>query len=415
MRKLALLLSILICFSIANAQQFIDTVYSPKVRSVKLYQTGSQLTYPVIELNSGQTLSLRFDIISDHPLNLQYSFVHCSWDWSEEDLFEQDFLDGYYENRIWNYNQSFNTNQLYYNYYVSFPNQYVKFLVSGNYLIRISLVSDPDSIILQKRFVVVEKQLPVQANVHPATNSALRLTHQEVDVSFNIGNQNFTDPYNNMRLAIYQNFRPDRVAFILEPKFFQGGQMIYDYDDINVFPGGNEFRTFSTVDYKFHSGKVFKSDFEQGLYNSYLLPDNVQSAYASYRDANGNFVIRAANVDNSWTQGDYLMVHFSLWTKHPLLHGGDVYVFGGLTNWKIRPRFKLEYNQKAQGYVGQILLKQGIYDYHYVVVRDGQIIYDELEGNFYQTSNDYLIFVYYQAQAPYYWRVVGYRKVQYQP
>jgi hypothetical protein len=88
-------------------------------------------------------------------------------------------------------------------------------------------------------------------------------------------------------------------------------------------------------------------------------------------------------------------------------------VFGGLSNWKIRPDFKLHYNPQVNGYVGTILLKQGVYDYHYVVVRDGSVYEDELEGSFYQTTNDYLVFVYYQDQAPYYWRVVGYRKVGY--
>ncbi len=413
MRKVVVLLFALTSFFVIYAQDFVDTVYSSSVLNVKFFQTGSQLSYPVISLNSNQTLTLRFDIVDDNPQNLQYSFVHCSWDWSEEDLYDQDFLDGYYVNRLWDYRQSFNTNVLYYNYEISFPNDYVRFLVSGNYLVRVSLVSDPDSIILQKRFVVVENQIPINAKVKPATNSALRLTHQEVDVSYDITGRNFDDPYNNMRLAIYQNFRPDMVAFIYEPKFFQGGQMIYDYDDINVFPGGNEFRTFSTVDFKFQSGKVFKSEFRQGLYHSYLLPDNIQGAYASYRDANGNFIIKAVNVDDPWSQADYLKVHFTLWTKHPLVHGGDVYVFGGLTNWKIKPEFKLSYNQQAQGYTGAILLKQGVYDYQYVVVRDGRIIYDEIEGSFYQTSNDYLIFVYYQDQAPYYWRVVGYKKVRY--
>ncbi len=413
MRKLAVLLLGLFSFFLVNSQDFEDTVYSPLVRTVKFYQTGSQLSYPVLDLNGSHTLTLRFDIMADHPLNLQYTFVHCSWDWTEEDLYEQDYLDGYYTNRLWDYRQSFNANVSYFNYSVKFPNEYVRFLVSGNYLIRVSLVSDPDSVILQKRFVVVEKLLPVSVSVHPATNSALRLSHQEVDVKFDITGHGFDDPYNNMRVAIYQNFRPDMVAYLLEPKFFQGGQMIYDYDDINVFPAGNEFRTFSTVDFKFHSGKVFKSEFKNGVYNSYLLPDNVQGAYASYRDANGNFIIRAANVENPWSEADYVKVHFALWTKHPLLHGGDVYVFGGLTNWKIRPDFKLKYDPGAQGYVGAILLKQGVYDYHYVVVRDGQVYYDELEGSFYQTGNDYLVFVYYQDQAPYYWRVVGYRKVEY--
>jgi len=413
MIKYKFLLFLLLSFLEIKAQYFTDTIFSRIIGNVKFFQENNQLSYPVIELNSGQALELRFDLFSDIPINLQYSFVHCSWDWTEEDLLEHDFLDGYYYNPIYDYRQSFNTNVTYYNYKIKIPNKDVNFLVSGNYLIKISLTSDPDSVLLQKRFIIVEKKFNLDSRVKPATNSALRLTHQEIDVSLDIAGNDLYDPYANLRLAIYQNFRADRIAFLYEPKFFQGSNFIYDYDEINVFPGGNEFRTFSIVDYKFHSGKVFRSEFQDSLYHSFLLPDYVQVAHASYNDANGNFIIRARNVNDVWSESDYVMVNFFLLAKKKIPFSGNVYVFGSLSNWKIKPEFKLVYNEQANGYIGQVLLKQGIYDYKYILVKNGKPDFSAIEGNFYHTENDYLIFVYYQEQAPYYWRVMAYQKIKY--
>ncbi len=410
MRKLSVLLFGLFVFFQVFSQDFNDTIYSPLVRSVKFYNSVSQLAYPVITLGSDETLTLRFDILQSQAVNLEYSFIHCSWDWSEEDIFPDDCIDGYYQNRVWNYSQSFNTYVSYFNYTVIFPNENVRFRLSGNYLLRITLANNPDSVILQKRFVVVERNIPIEVQVKPATEASLRATHQEVDVSFDISGHNIQQPWDYLRLAIYQNFRPDRVSFIDQPKFYQGNRLVYDYEDLNVFPGGNEFRTFSSVDYKFKSGRIFKAELEDTIYHCYLLPDNILNAYASYRDANGNFIIRANNVSDAWTQGDYVVMHFSLWTKRRL-SDADLYLFGGFSNWKIRPEYKLKFNPATGAYEGAFLMKQGIYDYEYVFWDKGRINEELTEGDFYQTLNDYLIFVYYLDQAPYYWRVVGYRFV----
>ena len=41
-----------------------------------------------------------------------------------------------------------------------------------------------------------------------------------------------------------------------------------------------------------------------------------------------------------------------------------------------------------------MLLKQGYYNYSYVVVKNGAITFDEYESSFFQTENDYQVFFY---------------------
>ncbi len=410
--KMRFLFIITLFLTFSVRAQYQDTVFSPYVKSIKIFLNDDQLAYPVLRLNSGDYIQVKFDIIGQNPADLQYSFVHCNWDWSDEDLFPNEYIDGYFENNILTYNQSFNTNLAYINYTITFPNENVRFLVSGNYLLKVFLASDPDSVLFQKRFFVVEDQVPIQADVHKSTVAQLRLTHQEVDFSIDLTGQNLINPWDYIKASIYQNFRFDMVRYLPQPKFYQGNQMIYDYEYENLFPGGNEFRTFNSSQFKYQSGKIYKFAYVDTIYFCYLLPDNIQYAHASYADANGNYVIYAKPADNIWTEADYTYINFALLADEPFVNG-DVYVFGALSNWKIRDEFKLIYDKALKAYTGNVLLKQGIYDYQYVFVPDDskKPTVQVTEGNFYQTLNDYLILIYYQEQAPYYDRIIGYKLV----
>ena len=275
MKKITFLLLGILLSSVYTLAQYADTIYSPKIKSVKFFAGDDQLSYPVLVLNSGNILQLHFDIMESQPQDLQYSFVHCSWDWREEDIYESDFIDGYYVNDILDYKQSFNTHVSYVTYKIVFPNENVNLTVSGNYIIKVFLRSNPDSVLFQKRFFVVEDNVPVQTNIHQSTIASLRPTHQEVDFTIDIGGLQIETPWNYIKASIYQNFRFDMARFLDQPKFYQGSQMIYDYEYENSFPGGNEFRNFNSSQFRYQSGKIFKYAFTDSTYFCYLLPDNI--------------------------------------------------------------------------------------------------------------------------------------------
>tara|TARA_R110002124_G_C8710326_1_gene494842 strand:- start:453 stop:695 length:243 start_codon:yes stop_codon:yes gene_type:complete len=69
----------------------------------------------------------------------------------------------------------------------------------------------------------------------------------------------------------------------------------------------------------------------------------------------------------------------------------------------------MDYNPKKGIYEKALLLKQGFTNFEYVNVdRKGAIDNENaIDGNFYQTENDYTILVYYRANTDRYDRVVG--------
>ena len=65
------------------------------------------------------------------------------------------------------------------------------------------------------------------------------------------------------------------------------------------------------------------------------------------------------------------------------------------------------------GYEAELFLKQGYYNYQYVYIKDGKAQADEtmLEGNHWETENDYSIYVYHRKIGTYYDQLVGIKKL----
>ncbi|MCM1477840.1 MAG: DUF5103 domain-containing protein, partial [Bacteroides sp.] len=73
------------------------------------------------------------------------------------------------------------------------------------------------------------------------------------------------------------------------------------------------------------------------------------------------------------------------------------------------PETMMVFNRATGLYEAAMLLKQGAYNYQYVTVPSGSLKGDaaQIEGNFYQTANEYLVKVYYREPGARYDRLVA--------
>ena len=109
---------------------------------------------------------------------------------------------------------------------------------------------------------------------------------------------------------------------------------------------------------------------------------------------------------------DYAWTHFKLVLDEPISNG-NVYIFGALSDWQPQKRFQLHYDYEEKAYKAAVYLKQGVYNYQYVIWEDGsaEINDQELEGNHWETENSYLILVYYRPFNARYDQLIGIREV----
>ena len=87
----------------------------------------------------------------------------------------------------------------------------------------------------------------------------------------------------------------------------------------------------------------------------------------------------------------------------------DIYIDSDFTNRRLDAESRMTYDASTGTYHRAMLLKQGAYNYQYLVVpKNGTTGYTApVEGDNYQTVNEYLILIYHRAPMARYDRLIG--------
>ena len=390
-----------------------DSIHSINAKSVLLTPAESLVDFPLFLINSSQILRLQFDDLQVNAKDLMYSFTHCNANWSVSDLHSSEFLNGFADNYIYNYDFSFTTKQSYVHYELAFPNNDFTFTKTGNYVITVYDPEANNAVLFTKRFMVYDTRLIIGAKVQQATLAEGRYTDHEIDLTVRFTNIDYVNPIQDVHVAIYQGHRWDNPITDLRPSFVERKRLVYDFEEESSFEAGNEYRFFDTKSVRFNTERVQKI-----IYDStdlvLLYPDypRANQAYSFYPDIEGYYVPNILEKNNPNIEADYVWVNFCL-KQSPFVDEGSLYIYGGLTNWKIDESSLLEYNKEAECYETALLLKQGYYNYTYLYVTEKAQNPSTLsvDGNFYQTSQDYLVLVYLYDYEYGYDRLLGVQKV----
>lgn len=393
MHKIIIFILITFFSFVSSAQTsiFFDKVYNDDIKTVQIKSQSSQFAYPILSLNSNEKLIFSFDDLnsSNKIFDYQYTIIHCNADWTQSDLIFDDYCNGFEENNIYDYSTSFNTLVSYVNFNLELPNDDINFKLSGNYIILVYKDYDIYDTVLTKRFSVTENSAIVEGSVISPQISAYKSNYQQIE--FNITSNNFANGNNIQYLTvnIFQNNRPNVALTNLKPDYINGNTLKFSNPNTLIFKAGNEFRFFDTQNIRFASEKV--ADIKLlDQYNFFLVPEIERSRYFYHKDINGKYVINNQLGTSANSDADYIKVHFYLPRDYEYPNN-DVYIFGELTNWQFLPEFKMDYNYDHNIYQKTVLLKQGYYNYCYKLKK--QDIFP-LDGSFYETENDYVIYVY---------------------
>ena len=131
-------------------------------------------------------------------------------------------------------------------------------------------------------------------------------------------------------------------------------------------------------------------------------------AYSQLPDFNGGFINDNLDyADPAFT--NYAFVNFTLAAPQPV--PGNVYVTGAFNYWNLNEQNKMQYDSVRKEYSSRMLLKQGWYDYQYIVQAPNIPPY-ALEGSHYQTENMYEVLVYYRPFQPQADLLIGYLRLE---
>lgn len=402
-----LLISFLFIFLFHGLQSFAqdeglvyrDHVYLDNIHSVKFHPAGLLTEPPLINLRSNTQLYLTFDDLDPDVKVYTYRVIHCDADWTPSDLNEGEYILGYQDEEIDNYEFSYNTFTPFTNYYLTFPNQDMAISKSGNYLLVVYDDENDRKLALTRRFMVVDPIMRVfPENARPGMVSKFD-THQEIDFVVAHENIDIRNPQIEVEATVLQNGRWDNAITGIKPQFQRAERLVFDFQDKVVFPAGKEFRFVDLRSFRNPASEVAHIERTPTGVDITLLKDEKRfdKPYFEYDELNGQFVISTFDGRDPNLESDYCSVLFSLYSPTEY-YDDDVYILGAFTDWELSPESKMVYNDRVNAYVGKFFLKQGYYNYYYVMVpkAGGAPSLEITEGNWYETENMYTVLVYYR-------------------
>lgn len=389
-----------------------DRIFQPNIKTVQLYVDPIILSDPIIPLNGNSKLHLEFDDLNGDKRNYYYTFIHCNFDWTRSDLNEFDYIQGFREQEIIDFQFSFTTLQTYTHYEVLFPNDDVQLTKSGNYILMVYADNDPDQPVLTRRFIIFSSKAEVLTNVHQPYDPKYTNGYQEVDFTVRYNGMNISNPLQDVKVLLMQNFRWDNAITGLKPLFMKPYQLEYSYDLVNAFPAGKEFRYFDTRSIRYRTDHVQEIRATNRQTDIYLFPDQSRAdePYVFHTDINGKYIPGIIEGINQKAEPDYTWVYFTLPFDYPLVNT-NLFVLGKLTDWKLTDEFMMHYEPSHHLYTCKAYLKQGYYEYEYVAAEKGsdRVSGDLMEGNAYETENTYQLLVYYRSFGSRYDEVIAYK------
>lgn len=395
-----LLLTVLPIFS-----QIVEKVEPSYISTIQFRGATDLSQLPLIQL--GGQLQLSFDALNGEEEDFYYTLSHHDFDWTPSDLSKSEYLDGFDDVRIQNYQNSLNTLQIFSHYELSIPNRDTRSIKkSGNYLI--SIFNSDGDLIFTRRFLVIENIATVGVEIKRARD--LRLINEKQVVNFTVNSPNLLliNPKQTVKTLVLQNSNLKTAITDLIPQYTMGNELIYRYDKEAYFGGGNEFLAFDNKDERSASNGV-RSISLTDVYENYLYTDipRYTRPYTYNPDINGNFVVRNIDAENQDIEAEYVRVHFNL-QYYDDLGDKELHLYGNFNNWTIDGSTYMKYDADSGSYRNARLFKQGFYNYKYVVVnRDGSIEQGAVGGDFWQTENDYTVIVYFRDLGARYDRIIG--------
>jgi len=395
----------------AKAQVYQDKIFNENIKTIQFFNEGIDVTYPIVFLNES-SLIFQFDELNADIKNYEFTVLHCNADWTPSVLRKMEYIEGFESDEIRDYSNSFNTYEPYVHYKFVVPNSQFRITKTGNYILKVYESGDTSKTIIHKRFIVAKNVLSISGNAWRSSIVSKNRTHQQVDFKIKSETINIENPSAKVWVSVMQNFDWNNMIENVKPRYGLNNTLFFDVIDQIQFPALSEWRALDLRSFRYLAGGVQNLQNDDEQYIIELQPDEAQGykSYTYFKDLNGRFISRNIDNRNPENESEYAKVAFTL-KSPPLDQHSKVYIYGELSNYELKPEFEMEYFPKLQQFERTIAIKQGYYNYRYVVVDSlGNRSFENFESNNYQTENDYQIIVYYRAPGEFYDQIIGFNR-----
>mgnify|MGYP002624078843 CR=1 FL=1 len=391
-----------------------NRIFTDKIETLQLYLNDNQLDYPVMRMNTSDHITVAFDFMSSDYPRLAYKLELCNADWTASTMDEMEYLQGMNEVVLSDPILSTNTTFDYSHFSFHIPNEDLKPILSGNYIVKVYDTESPEKILLTGCFSIDDNRVGVAGRVSGKSVYGVNTEYQHLTFELNL-NEQFGAVPDELTVVVRQNGRHDNEVYDIKPTYVKPTEFIYDDERRLSFDGGREYNIIDFSHRYRYSGKIDKIAFFRPYYHVEVMDGrhDVGKEYAYDIDVDGRFKVHAQDV---WSEAeiDYSIVHFTYPREEPWLDG-NLYVLGGFNDNWLDEKNKMVYSFERRQYELALLLKNGGYNFLYAFLpADGTISeVQRTEGSHWETQNTYQIYVYYRpsGSAFDYDRLVGYFEI----
>ena len=391
----------------AQCMQAANCIRSPRFRSLTSIVNGDWTNRPVLTMGTDDVMTVGFDELSHNFHRLTCHLEHREWNWTPSDgLFDSEWLEGFNDFPIEEYQNSINTTVLYTHYELQIPNDKCQLKTSGNYRLTIIDEDEGGEEVMHVDFYVVQPLVSISLSATTDTDAGHNLSQQQLSMSMGYGPLSITNDEEQLHTVVMQNWRDDNTRSDVRPTSRYGNGMEWMHCRDLIFEAGNEYHKFEVLDVDHPTMGIDRIEWDGDNYQAYPLTAVPRRNYLTDVDADGAFCIRNSDRSESDYTCDYVWVNYSLQAPYE----GELYVGGQWATDSDREHYRMSYDGEQGLYHLRLLQKQGYYSYHFLTA-DGRI--PPSEGSFFQTQNRYQALVYYRAAGGRCWQLVGYRAIDF--
>jgi hypothetical protein len=224
-------------------------------------------------------------------------------------------------------------------------------------------------------------------------------------------------PQQQIKINVLQNYRWDNLLKIGTPTFMKQDMLQYSNENEMIMPAGKEFRWLNLRSFRLLGDRIKRQENSDSAFILYVKEDQprLPRQYFYYRDLNGMYMLETTEQINPFWNADYAKINFSFRPPNGQPYSNaDLIIMGEITNYGKDPDALMQFNPDKGCYEGSLLLKQGYYDYQYVLrtIQNGKLIYQSTftEQDTWETENNYLVLVYFRSLGGRYDELIGIRQ-----
>jgi hypothetical protein len=384
-------------------------IYSPQVKSLQVVVNQNWQSLPVMKLNSADRLYVGFDELSHDYHRYICHIERCEADWTmATEMFESDWLNGFNDLIVDDYEHSINTTVPYTHYQFSLPNDQCHLKMSGNYRLHIQ-EDGTDEDVLTVEFMVTEQSMQLSMTATTNTDQDTNGRHQQVSMSIGYMNHSVVRPDEQIQTVVMQNGREDNCRRNVRPAFVNQNGQEWSHAMEYIFDAGNEYRKYEVLDPTHPTMGIDYIRWDGDHYQVFPYISEPRPNYLYDEDADGAFYIRNSDNRENDIISDYVWINYRL--KSDPVSDGYIVIDGQWTT-ENSETYRMTYDENAGMYTASILQKQGYYSYQYLW-EDSRGTRRPLpsEGNFYPTENRYQAFIYFKEVGGRTWRLTAFGQI----